>query len=89
MFNLYAEYIMWNAGLTEAQTGIKIAVKNINNLGYTDDTTLMAESEETLKSLLMKVKEEGEKPHWKPKIQKPKFMASGPIASWQIDGETM
>ena len=88
MFNLYAEYIMWNAGLTEAQTGIKIAVRNINNLGYTDDTTLTAESEEMLKSLLMKV-EKGEQPHWKPNIQKPKFMASGPIASWQIDGEAM
>ena len=88
MFNLYAEYIMWNAGLTEAQTGIKIAVRNINNLGYTDDITLTAESEEMLKSLLMKV-EKGEKPHWKPNIQKPKFMASGPIASWQIDGEAM
>ena len=89
LFDLYAEYIMWNAGLNEAQTGIKIAVRNINNLGYRDDSSLMAESEEELKSLLMKVKEEGEKSHLKFNIQKPKIMASGPITSWQIDGETM
>ena len=89
LFNLYAEYIMWNAGLNEAQTGIKIAVRNINNLGYRDDSSLRAESEEELKSLLMKLKEEGEKSHLKLNIQKPKIMASGPITSWQIDGETM
>ena len=79
---------MQNAGLDEAQAGIKIAGRNINNLRYTDDTTLMAESEE-LKSLLMKVKEETEKAHLKLNIQKTKIMASGPITSWQIDGETM
>ena len=89
LFNLYAEYIMWNAGLNEAQTGIKIAVRNINNLGYRDDSSLRAESEEELKSLLMKLKEEGEKSHLKLNIQKPKIMASGPITSWQIVGETM
>ena len=80
---------MRNAGLDEAQSGIKIARRNINNLRYADDTTLMAESEEELKSLLMKVKEESEKVGLKLKIQKTKIMASGPITSWQIDGETM
>ena len=89
LFNLYAEYIMRNAGLEEAQTGIKIAGRNINNLRYADDNTLMAESEEELKSLLMKVKEESEKVGLKLNIQKTKIMASGPITSWQIDGETM
>ena len=89
LFNLYAEYIIRNAGLDEAQAGIKMAGRNINNLGYADDTTLMAESEEELKSLLMKVKEESEKVGLKPNIQKTKIMASGPITSWQIDGETM
>ena len=88
LFNLYAEYIMRNAGLEEAQARIKIARRNINNLRYADDTTLMAESEE-LKSLLMKVKEESEKVGLKLNIQKTKIMASGPITSWQIDGETM
>ena len=87
--NFYAEYIMQNAGLDEAQAGIKIAGRNINNLRYTDDTTLMAESEEELKSLLMKVKEESEKDDLKLNIQKTKIMASGPFTSWQIDGETM
>ena len=86
LFNLHAEYIMWNAGLDEAQTGIKIAGRNINNLRYADDITLMAESEEELKSLLMKVKEESEKVGLKLNIQKTKIMASGPITSWQIDG---
>ena len=80
---------MQNAGLDEAQTGIKIAGRNINNLRYADDTTLMAESEEELKNLLMKVKEESEKVGLKLNIQKTKIMASGPITSWQIDGETM
>ena len=80
---------MWNAGLDEAQAGIKTAERNINNLRYADDTTLMAESEEGLKSLLMKVKEESEKIGLKLNIQKTKIMASGPITSWQIDGETM
>ena len=80
---------MWNARLDEAQTGIKIAGRNINNLRYTDDTTLMAESEEELKSLLMKVKEESEKVGLKLNIQKIKIMASDPITSWQIDGETV
>ena len=80
---------MWNAGLDEAQAGIKIARRNINNLRYADDTTLMAESEEELKSLLMKVKEESEKVDLKLNIQKNKIMASSPITSWQIDGETM
>ena len=80
---------MWNAGLDEAQAGVKIAGRNINNLRYADDTTLMAESEEELKSLLMKVKEESEKAGLKLNIQKTKIMASGPITSWQIDGETM
>ena len=87
--NLYAEYIMRNAGLDEAQAEIKIARRNINNLRYVDDTTLMAENEEELKSLLMKVKEESEKVGLKLNIQKTKIMASGPIISWQIDGEIM
>ena len=82
----YAEYIMWNARLDEAQAGIKIARRNINNLRYADDTTLMAESEEELKSLLIKVKEESEKAGLKIHIQKMKIMASGPITSWQING---
>ena len=89
LFNLYAEYIMRNAGLDEAQAGMKIAERNINNLRYADATTLMAESEEELTSLLMKVKEESEKVGLKLSIQKTKIMASGPITSWQIDGETM
>ena len=89
LFNFYAEYIMRNAGLEEAQAGIKIARRNINNLRYADDTTLMAESEEELKSLLMKVKEESEKVGLKLNTQKTKIMASGPITSWQIDGETV
>ena len=89
LFNLYAEYIMRNAGLEEAQAGIKIAGRNINNLRYADDTTLMLENEEKLKSLLMKVKEESEKVGLKLNIQKMKIMASGPITSWQIDGKTM
>ena len=87
LFNVYAEYIMRNAGLDEAQAGIKIARRNTNNLRYADDTTLMAESEEELKSLLMKVKEESEKAGLKLNVQKPKIMASGPITSWQIDGK--
>ena len=89
LFNLHAEYIMRNAGLAEAQAGIKIAGRNINNLRYADDTTLMAESEEELKSLLIKVKEKNEKVGLKLKIQKTKIMASGPITSWQIAGETV
>ena len=89
LFNLYAEYIMRNAGLEEAQAGIMIAKKNINNLRYADDSTLMAESKEELKSLLMKVKEESEKVGLKLNIQKTKIMASGPITSWQIDRETV
>ena len=89
LFNLYAEYIMRNTGLDEAQAGIKIARRSINNLRYTDDITLMAESKEELKSLLMKVKEESEKVGLKLNIQKTKIMASGPITSWQTDGETM
>ena len=89
LFNLYAEYIIRNTGLDEAQAGIKIAGRNINNLRYADDTTLMAESEEELKSLLMKVREESEKFGLKLNIQKSKIMASGPITSWQIDGETV
>ena len=89
LFNLYVEYIMRNAGLEEAQAGIKIARRNINNLRYVDDTTLMAESEEELKNLLMKVKEESEKVGLKLNIQKTKIMASGPITSWEIDGETV
>ena len=88
LFNLYAEYIMWNARLDEAHAGIKIAGRNINNLRYADDTTLMAESQE-LKSLLMKVKEEREKDGLKLNIQKMKIIASSPITSWQIDRETM
>ena len=89
LFNLYAEYIMRNAGLEEAQAGIKIARRNINNLRYADDTTLMAESEEELTSLLMKVKVESEKVGLKLNIQKTKIMSSGPITSWKIDEETM
>ena len=89
LFNLYAEYIMRNAGLEEAQAVIKIAVRNINNLRYADDTTLMAESEEELKSLLRKVKKESEKLGLKLSIKKTMIMASGPITSWQIDGETV
>ena len=90
LFNFYAEYIMRNVGLEETQAGIKIpAGRNINHLRYADDTTLLAESEEELKSLLMKVKEESEKIGLKLNIQKTKIMASGPITSWQIDGETM
>ena len=88
LFNFYAEYIMRNTGVDEAQAGIKIAGRNINNLRYTDDTTFMAESEE-LKSLLMEVEEESGKVGLKLNIQKTKIMASGPITSWQIDGETM
>ena len=89
LFNFYAEYIMRNAGLEEAQAGIKIAGRNINNLRYAYETTLMAESEEELKSLLMKVKEESQKVGLKLSIQKTKIMASSPITSWQIDGETV
>ena len=88
LFNLYAEYLIRNARLDEAQAGIKIARRNIN-LRYADDTTLMAESEEELKSLMMKVKEEDEKVGLKLNIQKTKIMASGPITSWEIDGETV
>ena len=87
LFNLYAEYIMGSAGLEEAQAGIKIAGRNINNLRYTYDTTLMAESEEELKSLLMKVKEGSQKVGLKLNIQKTKVMVSGPIISWEIDGK--
>ena len=89
LFNLYTEYIIQNARLDEAQAGIKIAGRNTNNLRYTGDITFMAESEEELKSLLMKVKEESEKVGLKLNIQKTKIMASGPIASWEIDGETV
>ena len=89
LFNLYAEYIMRNVGLKETQAGIKIAGRNINNLRYAGDTTIMAESEEELKSLLMKVQEESEKVGLKLNIQKMKIMASGAITSWQIDGETV
>ena len=89
MQNLYAEYIMRNAGLDEAQAGIKIAGRNINNLRYANITTLMAESKEELKSLLMQVKEESEKVGLKLNVQKTKIMAPGPITSWQTDGETM
>ena len=89
LFNFYEEYIMRNAGLDEAQAGIEIARRNINNLRYADDTTLMAKSEEELKSLLMKVKVESEKVGLKLNIQKTKMMASIPITSWEIDGETM
>ena len=88
-FNLYAEYIMRNAGLAEAQAGIKIAGRSISNLRYADDTTLMAEREEELKSLLMKVKEESEKAGLKLNIEKMRIMASSPITSWQIDGDTV
>ena len=86
-FSVYAEYIMWNARLDEAQAGIKTAGRNINNLKYADDTTLMAEGKEELKSLLMKVKEESEKVGLKLNIQKTKIMESGSITSWQIEGE--
>jgi len=89
LLNLYAEYIRWNARLDEAQAGIKIAGRNINNLTYVDDTTHMVESEEELNSLLMKVKKESEKAGLKLNIQKTKIMASGPITSWQTDAETM
>ena len=89
LFNLYAESIMRNAGLEEAQAGIKIAGRKINNLRYADDTTLMAENEEELKSLLIKVKEESEKVGLKLNIQKTKIMASGPITLWAIDRETV
>ena len=89
LFNLYADYILRSAGLEEAQAGIKIAGRNIDNLRYTDDTTLMAESEKELKRLLMKVKEENEKVGLKLNIQKTKIMASSPITSWQIDGATV
>ena len=89
LFNFYAEYIMRNTGLEEAQAGMKIAGRNINNLRYADDTILMAESEEELKSLLMKVKVESEKVGLNLNIQKTKIMASGPITSWEIDGETV
>ena len=89
LFNLYPENIIRNAGLEEAQPGIKIAGRDINNLRYADDTTLMAESEEELKNLLMKVKEESEKVDLKLNIQKTKIMASSPITSWKIDGETV
>ena len=89
LFNFYAEYIMRKAGLEETQAGIKIAGRSINNLRYADDTTLMAESEEELKSFLMKVKEESEKVGLKLNIQKTKIMASGAIISWEIDGETV
>ena len=89
LFNFYADYIMRNAGLEEAQAGIKIARRNINNLRYADDTTLMAESEEELKNLLMKLKEENEKVGLKLNIQKTKIMVSGPITSWEIDGKTV
>ena len=89
LFNFYVEYVMRNAGLEETQGGIKIAGRNINNLRYADDTTVMAESEEELKSLLMKVKEESKKVGLKLNIQKTKIMASGPIPSWEIDGETV
>ena len=89
LFNLYAEYITQNVGLEEAQDGIKTTRRNINNLRYGDDTTLMAESEEEPKSLLMKVKEENEKTSLKLNIQKTKIMASSPITSWEIDGETV
>ena len=89
LLNFYAEYIMRNAGLEETQAGIKTAGRNINNLRYADDTTFMAESEEELKDLLMKVKEESENIGLKFNIQKTKIMASGPITSWDIDGETV
>ena len=87
LFSLYVEYIVWNAGLDEAETGIKISRRNINNLRYADDITLLAETEEELNSLLMKVKEENEKADLKLNIQKTKIMASGPITEWQTGGE--
>ena len=87
LFNLYAEYIMWNTGLDESQAGIKTAGRNINNLRYADDTTLMAESKEEVKNLLMRVKDENEKAGLKLNIQKTEIMASDPITSWQIEGE--
>ena len=87
LFNLYAEYIMWNAGLDEAQAGIKIARRNLNNLRYIDDTTLRAESEEELKSLLMKVKEESEKAGFRLSMQNTRIVMSSLITSWQTDGE--
>ena len=86
LFNFFEDYIIWNAGLDEWQAGIKIAWRDINNLRYADDNTLMAESEEELKSFLMRMKEESEQASLKPNIQKIKVMASGPITSWQIDG---
>ena len=89
LFNLYAEYIMWNARLEDSEAGIKVVERNINNFRYADDTTLMAESEEELKSLLMRVKEESEKAGLKLKIQKAKIMASSSITSWQIDEENV
>ena len=89
LFNFYAEYIIRNTGLNEVQAGIKIARRNINNLRYEDDTTIMVESKEELQSLLMKVKEESEKVGLKLNIQKTKIMASGPITAWQINGETV
>ena len=89
LFNLYTEYITRNTGVEEAQAGIKIARRNINNLRYADDTTLMGESEEELKSLFMKVKEESEKVGLKHNIQKTKIMTSGPITLWEINGETV
>ena len=89
LFNFYAEYIMQNAGLDESQAGIKIARRNINNFRYADDTILVAEIEEELKSLLKKMKEESEKVGLKPNIQKTKIVTSGAITSWQIDGETV
>ena len=89
LFKFYAEYTTWNARLDKAQAGINIAGRNVNNLRYTDDTSLTAESEEELKSLLMKMKEESEKAGLKPNIQKMKIIASGPITSWKLDGETM
>ena len=89
LFNFYSEYIMQNAGLDEAQAGLKIAGRNINNLRYADDTTLMAESKELPKNLLMKVKEKSEKADLKLNIQKMKIMASDPITSWKVDEETM
>ena len=89
LFNIHVEYIIWNAGLDDSQAGIKIAGRNINNLWYVNDTTLMAESKEELKNLSMKVKEESEKAGLKLNIQKMKTMASGPISLWQIDGENM
>ena len=89
LFNFYAKYIMWNTSLDEAQAGINISARNINNLRYADDTMFMAESEEEVKSLLMKVKEESEKAGLIFNIQKTKIMASDPITTWQIHGETM